>query len=148
MKKATTKKRSLYKNKTLIVGCGKLGSSMANKCSLEGKNIIVVDKYQDAFDRLSDTFGGYTMVGDVTDLTFLEEAHISSAKEIIITTGDDNINLLIAHVARKVFDVPEIYVRLNNPENEVLLKGMSIKAIFPFELSFDKFNVLRGGRNK
>lgn len=146
MKKTVTKKRSLLKNKTIIVGCGRLGSSMANKCSLEGKNIIVLDHSEDAFDRLSDAFGGYTMVGDVTDPAFLEEAYISSAKEIIITTGDDNVNLFIAHIARKIYDVPEIYVRLNNPENEVLLKGMGIKAIFPFELSYDKFNVLRGGR--
>lgn len=146
IEKVISKKRHLLKNKTLIVGCGRLGSSMANKCSLEGKNIIVLDRSADAFDRLSDTFGGYTMVGDVTDPTFLEEAHISSAKEIIVTTGDDNVNLFIAHIARKIYDVPEIYVRLNNPENEVLLKGMSIKAIFPFELSFDKFNLLRGGK--
>ena len=146
MKKVVTKKRSLIKNKTLIVGCGRLGSSMANKCSLEGKNIIVLDQNADAFDKLSDAFGGYTVVGDVTDPVFLEEAYVSSAKEIIITTGDDNVNLFIAHIARKIYDVPEIYVRLNNPENEVLLKGMGIKAIFPFELSFDKFNVLRGGK--
>ena len=146
MKKVTPKKRSLFKNKTLIIGCGRLGSSMANKCSLEGKNIIVVDKNADAFDRLSDAFGGLTMVGDVTHLDFLQEAHISTAKEIIITTGDDNINVFVAHIARKLFDVPEIYVRLDSPENEVLLKGLAIKAIFPFELSYDKFNVLRGGR--
>ena len=146
MNKVTPKKRSLFKNKTLIIGCGRLGSSMANKCSLEGKNIIVVDKNADAFDRLSDAFGGLTMVGDVTHLDFLEEAHIATAKEIIITTGDDNINVFVAHIARKLFDVPEIYVRLDSPENEVLLKGLAIKAIFPFELSYDKFNVLRGGR--
>ena len=146
MKKVTPKKRSLFRNKTLIIGCGRLGSSMANKCSLEGKNIIVVDKNPDAFDRLSDAFGGLTMVGDVTHLDFLQEAHISTAKEIIITTGDDNINVFVAHIARKIFDVPEIYVRLDSPENEVLLKGLAIKAIFPFELSYDKFNVLRGGR--
>lgn len=146
MKKSATKKRSLIKNKTLIVGCGRLGSSMANKCSMEGKNIIVLDANADAFDKLSDSFGGYTMVGDVTDPSFLDEAHVSSAKEIIITTGDDNVNLFIAHMARKIYDVPEIYVRLSNPENEVLLKGMGIKAIFPFELSYDKFNALRGGR--
>lgn len=145
MKKQTTKKRSLLKNKTLIIGCGRLGSSIANKCSLERKNIIVLDKDPDAFDRLSDSFGGFTIVGDTTDLSTLEEAYISSAKEVIITTGDDNINVFLAHVARKIYDVPEIYVRLDNPENEVLLKGMSIKAIFPFELSYDKFNVLRGG---
>ena len=146
MKKIVTKKRPLFKNKTLIVGCGRLGSSIANKCSLEGKNIIVVDQSADAFDKLSDSFGGYTMIGDVTDPAFLDEAHVSSAKEIIITTGDDNVNLFIAHIARKIYDVPEIYVRLDNPENEVLLKGMGIKSIFPFELSFDQFNVLRGGK--
>ena len=145
MKKQITKKRSLLKNKTLIIGCGRLGSSMANKCSLERKNIIVLDKDPDAFDRLSDSFGGFTIAGDSTDLSVLEEAHISSAKEVIITTGDDNVNVFLAHVARKIYDVPEIYVRLDSPENEVLLKGMSIKAIFPFELSYDKFNVLRGG---
>ena len=146
MKKVTPKKRAIIRNKTLIIGCGRLGSSMANKCSLEGKNIIVLDRDPDAFDRLSDTFGGYTMVGDVNDLAFLEEAHVTSAKEIIIVTGDDNVNVFLAHVARKIYDVPEIYVRLDNPENEVLLKGMGIKSIFPFELSFDKFNVLRGGK--
>lgn len=146
MKKPVTKKRSLLKNKTLIIGCGRLGSSMANKCALERKNIIVVDRDADAFDRLADTFGGFTLAGDSTDLSILEEAHILSAKEIIITTGDDNINLFLAHVARKIYDVPEIYVRLDNPDNEVLLKGLNVKAIFPFELSYDKFNLLRGGR--
>lgn len=144
--KKVTKKHSILKNKTIIIGCGRLGSSMANKCSTEGKNIIVLDKTADAFDRLSDTFGGFTMVGDVNDLSFLEEAHITTAKEIIITTGDDNVNIFLAHVARKIYDVPEIYVRLDNPDNEVLLKGFGIKAIFPFELSFDRFNMLRGGK--
>lgn len=145
-KTVTTKKHHLLKNRTIIVGCGRLGSSMANKCSLEGKNIIVLDHNADSFDRLSENFGGATLVGDVTDLGFLEEAHIANAKEIIITTGSDNVNIFLAHIARKVYDVPEIYVRLDSPENEVLLKGLGIKAIFPFELSFDKFNLLRGGR--
>lgn len=144
--KKIIKKPSILRNRTLIVGCGRLGSSMANKCSVERKNIIVLDHNPDAFDRLSENFGGITSVGDVTDLQFLEDNHIESAKEIIITTGNDNVNIFIAHISRKLYDVPEIYVRLENPENEVLLKGMDIKAIFPFELSFDKFNLLRGGR--
>ena len=81
MKKIVTKKRPLFKNKTLIVGCGRLGSSIANKCSLEGKNIIVVDQSADAFDKLSDSFGGYTMIGDVTDPAFLDEVGV----------GDDGV---------------------------------------------------------
>lgn len=144
--KKIVKKPSILRNRTFIIGCGRLGSSMANKCSLEGKYIIVMDKDPDSFDRLSDNFGGLAVVGDVTDLALLEANHIENSKEIIITTGDDNINIFIAHIARKRYNIPDIYVRLDNPENEVLLKGMEIKAIYPFELSFDKFNVLRGVR--
>lgn len=140
------KKSSLLKNKTLIIGCGNLGATIANKCSLEGKNLMVVDTDAKAFDSLSDRFSGYTFIGDVTDLSILEEAGITSAKEIIITTGDDNTNLFVAHIARKIYDVPSIYVRLSDPDSEILLKDMDIHAIYPLELSYDKFNLMRGGR--
>lgn len=139
-------KTSLLRNKTLIIGCGRLGSSIANKDSLAGKNVLVVDKNANAFELLSDRFSGYTYSGDVSDLALLEEASIGSAKEIIITTGDDNINIFIAHVASQIYHVPNIYVRLGDPSLEILLRGLvSVHPIFPFELSFDKFKLLRGG---
>ena len=140
------KKTSILKNKTLIIGCGSLGATIANKYSTEGKNIMVVDTDAKSFESLSDRFSGYTFVGDVTDLGTLEEAYITSAKEIIITTGDDNTNLFVAHIARVIYDVPYIYVRLSDPDSEVLLKGLDIKAIYPLELSYDKFNLMRGGK--
>lgn len=136
----------ILKNKTLIVGCSSLGATIANKYSKEGKNLMVIDKEPKHFERLSDRFSGYTFVGDVTDIGVLEEAGIASAKEIVITTSEDNINLFVAHIARKLFDVPNIYVRLSEPDNEILLKGMNINAIYPLELSYDKFNLMRGGR--
>ena len=141
----SVKKNPLLRNKTLIIGCGRLGASIANECSKEGKNIMVVDNQETSFDRLSISFSGYTFVGDATDLSVLEEAYIASAKEIVVTTGDDNINLFVAYVARKIYDVPNIYVRLDDPSNSSLLQGLKIKAIYPFELSFDKFNLVRGG---
>lgn len=136
----------ILKNKTLIVGCSSLGATIANKYAREGKNLMVIDKEPKHFERLSDLFSGYTFVGDVTDIGILEEAGIASAKEIVITTSDDNINLFVAHIARKLFDVPNIYVRLSEPDNEILIKGMDINAIYPLELSYDKFNLMRGGR--
>ena len=139
-------KSSVLKNKTLIVGCSSLGATITNKFSSEGKNLMVIDKNPKNFERLSDRFSGYTIAGDVSDLEVLEEAGIASAKEIVITTDNDNLNLYVAHIARKIYAVPNIYVRLSEPDNEVLLKGMDIKAIYPLELSFDKFNLLRGGR--
>ena len=141
----TTKIKGL-RNKTIICGCSSLGATITNKFSSEGKNIMVIDIEPKNFGRLSERFSGYTIVGDVSDLAVLEEAGINSAKEIVITTDDDNLNLFVAHIAKKLYGVPNIYVRLSEPDNEVLLKGMDIKAIYPLELSYDKFNLLRGGR--
>lgn len=140
------KKTSILKNKTLIVGCGRLGASIANADSLSGKNVLVVDKDSSSFELLSDLFSGYTFLGDVTDLSLLEEAYITSAKEIIIATGDDNVNLFLAYVARKLYNVPKIYVRLDDPSLEILISDLDVKAIYPFELSLDKFSRMRGDK--
>ena len=140
------KKTSILKNKTLIIGCGRLGASIANADSLSGKNVLVVDKDSSSFELLSDLFSGYTFLGDVTDLSLLEEAYITSAKEIIIATGDDNVNLFLAYVARKLYNVPKIYVRLDDPSLEILISDLDVKAIYPFELSLDKFSSMRGDK--
>ena len=137
---------TLLKNKILVVGCGRFGASIANQYSAEGKNVMIVDISPSRFDKLSETFMGYKYIGDATDVSTLRKANIETAKEIIIATGNDNVNILIAHAARKIFDVPEIYVRLDEPESEILLKGLKVKAIFPFELSFDEFKRLGGNK--
>lgn len=136
----------LLKNKIIIVGCGRFGSSIANKYSAEGKNIMVVDSDSNRFDKLSENFMGYKYVGDGTDVSVLKRANIESAKQIIITSGSDNANILIAYIARKIFDVPEIYVRLEDPASESLVKGLKVKTIFPFELSFEEFKRIGGGK--
>ena len=136
--------KSNIKNITLIIGCGRFGSSLANKYSQQGKFVMVVDNKAENFDRLANNFSGYTFTGDASIVTVLEKAYITKAKEIIITTGDDNTNILVTHIARKIFNVPNIYVRLDDPESENLIKGLDVHAIFPFELSFDEFIKLKG----
>lgn len=140
------KKNSILRNKTLIIGCGRLGASIANSDSLAGKNVLVIDKNASSLENLSDSFSGYTYIGDVTDLSLLEEAYITSAKEVIITTGDDNINVFLALVAREIYDVPNIYVRLDDPSLEILIRGSGVRAIYPFELSLGKFSLMRGAK--
>ncbi len=139
-------KKTLLKNKTLVIGCGRLGSNIANKINKEGKNLLVVDYRREAFELLDDSFSGYQVVGDVTDLETLEEAYITSAKEIIIVTGNDNVNVFLAIVARDVYNVPNIYVRLDDPSLQILLKGKNCELILPFQLTYEKFNLVRGGK--
>ena len=140
------KKPSVLKNKTLVIGCGQLGAIIANKFSKEGKNLLVIDESESAFEQLSEDFSGYTITGECTDLEVLESAYIKTCRDVIIATGDDSINVLVATIAKKLYNVPNVYVRLSDPDNEILLKGLGVKTIFPLELSFDKFNLMRGGQ--
>lgn len=136
------------RNKTLIIGCGRLGSSIANETSLSGGNVVVMDSDKKAFDRLSDVFSGYKIVADATDLTALEDANIRTCKEVIITTGSDNVNLFLAHVCDRVFKVPHVYVRFDDPDKGTLIKGYNAQPIYPFQLSHDRFLSLRSEEDK
>ena len=132
VKERKPRKNTFLKNRTMIVGCGRLGASVANKLSKEGKNVIVVDNNKNAFESLDDSFSGFQIVGDVSDLNTLENAYIHDVKEIIITTGNDNINIFLANVVTAKYDVPEIYVRIDNPEMVELLDDKRVNYILPF----------------
>lgn len=141
-------KKALLRNKTLIVGCGRLGASIANKANRDGKNVLVIDQNKTSFELLDDTFSGYTIVGDVLEYKTLEDAYITSAREIIITTGNDNINIFLAMLCRNIYDVPRIFVRLDDPEMSVLLEDKNIDIILPFKLSFDLLERIRKEEDK
>jgi trk system potassium uptake protein len=134
------------KNKIVVIGCGRLGSSIANLASERGENVIVVDSISSSFERLDDNFSGYKVTGDATDVSLLEEdAYIETAREVAICTGDDNVNLFLAHVCASIYQVPEVYVRFDDPDKSALISGYpTIKAIYPFELSINKFTTLEG----
>ncbi|OPZ36456.1 MAG: Trk system potassium uptake protein TrkA [Tenericutes bacterium ADurb.BinA155] len=137
-----------FKNKLLVVGCGRLGASIANDAFSHGDNVIVLDPDKSSFDRLSDVFSGYKITADATDIAALEDAMIASARTIVITTGDDNVNLFVAHVADKIYHVPNIYVRFDDPDKGVLIKGFNITPIYPFQLSKERYLSLRNAAEK
>lgn len=128
------------RNKILIIGSGRLGASIAGKLSAAGLDVVIIDKDVSSFRKLDDEFGGYDIVGDATDLFVLEnEVIINEVNEVIITTNSDNVNLFIAHICFYIYDVPHIYVRLNDNDKGILLKNTTIKPIYPFSLSFEEY---------
>ncbi len=126
------------RNRTIIIGCGRLGSNVANQASLAGESVIVIDLREISFERLDDNFGGFTIVGDATDRRVLTDELLKSCKTLIITTGIDNINLFIATLAAKKFDIPRVYVRFTDPDLSTLVSGLNVQAIYPAELSLQK----------
>lgn len=134
-----------HKTKTIIiVGASRFGAGLAGKLAGAGTRIVVLDLDADAFRKLPDDFDGYQLLGDGTDVDMLREAGIESASVFIAATDDDNVNILAAQIASRIFKVPEVFSRLNDRNKERLIKGFNIKPICPFVLSVNEFDRLAG----
>lgn len=129
----------MKRNKFVVIGSGRLGSNIATSMSELGEDVIIIDAVDDSFRKLQESFSGYQVVGDATDLTILENSYIKHAKTVVITTDSDNVNIYLAHICFYVYNVPKIFVRLSDTDKGKLLDGTSIKAIYPFNLSYSEF---------
>lgn len=114
----------------IIVGCGRVGSELARLLSTEGHNVVVVDKKQDAFERLGgSTFNGLTMVGNGFDLQLLKKLGIEKADAFCALTNGDNTNLISAQVAKKIFKVPKAIARIYDPHRAHIYAALGLDII-------------------
>lgn len=127
----------------IVIGCGRLGSDIASRSSEQGKSVTVIDNFPESFERLSDAFSGYKVLGSASNIKTLLDAGIDKANEIVITTGDDNLNLFLAFLSSEIYKIPLVYVRFDDPDKAALVAGHDIRAIYPFELSRNKFYELK-----
>ncbi len=132
----------MKRNKFVVIGSGRLGSNIATRMSEKGEDVIIIDATDDSFRKLQESFSGYQVVGDATDLSVLDNAFIRQAKTAVITTDQDNVNIFLAHVCYYVYNVPKIFVRISDNDKGKLLEGTNIKPIYPFTLSLSEFNDL------
>ncbi|MDP2183340.1 MAG: TrkA family potassium uptake protein [Actinomycetota bacterium] len=102
----------------IVVGCGRVGSQLATLLSVEGHNVVVIDKDAEAFKRLGTIFNGVTLKGLGFDEEVLTEAGIRDCDAFAAVTNLDNTNLMAAEVARKIFEVKHVVARLYNPVRE------------------------------
>ena len=86
----------------IIVGCGKTGKELAIEFSKE-HNVIVIDKFKSALGSLGDDFNGRGILGDALNIKTLENAGIKEADILILSTGNDNVNIVISKVAKKLY---------------------------------------------
>ncbi len=103
---------------TIVVGCGRVGSQLAVFLAAEGHDVVVIDKNSESFRRLGTAFNGVTIKGFGFDEDILEQAGAKKANSLAAVTDLDNTNLMIAEVARRIFNIPKVVARLYNPEKE------------------------------
>ena len=134
----------------VIVGCGRLGSHLADQLSREGNSVVVIDMKEAAFDNLSTDFSGFRVTGDATQMAVLREAKAPRADVLIAATHEDNVNLMAAQVAKKIFDVPLVLARVFDPRREKVFDRLGIETICPTSVAADLFlrDVAGGGAPK
>ena len=129
---------------TVIIGCGRLGASLANAISDREASVMMVDRDERAFRKLGSTYGGLTLTGDATDISVLRSAEIERADTVVSVTNDDNTNIMVAQIACNVYYIPNVICRLYDPEREIVYKEFGIDTICPTVLSTREINRLLG----
>lgn len=146
LKMMFNKKKDEY---IIIIGCGRLGGSIANLLSKEGKSIVVIDKKESSFTKLSDDFSGFILEANAIELDTLLRAKIDKADVVVAATNDDNTNIMIAQIARLIYKVPKVITRLYEPAREEVYKNLDIDTICPTNLSALEFkNIIINNEGK
>ena len=113
----------------LIIGCGRVGSSIALQLQREGWDVTVVDENEDALARLGDHWPGAFLVGHGMDTDLLREAGIEEADAVVAATDGDNTNIVIGQVAQKRFDVGCVVVRVLDPARADFYSARGLRAL-------------------
>lgn len=102
--------------KIIIVGCGRAGSTVATRMASEGHDVVIIDRNKLAFDRLAPDYGGRVMVGTGIDEDVLLEAGVKGADAVIAVTNGDNTNIMIGQIAKFLYQVKKVMVRIVDPK--------------------------------
>lgn len=125
----------------VIIGCGRTGSQLADLLSQEGHEVVIVDKNNKKFKNLNVNFSGFTVEGDGMEHEVLKKARIDQAEVVVITTGNDNINYMLAQLSREIFEVPQVLVRVKDPDKaEMFQEISSVATLSQINLLVDAFS--------
>ena len=115
----------------LVIGCGRVGSSVALELDRLGWEVTAVDEKEDALHRLGEHWSGGFVVGHGMDMDVLTEAGIEDADAVVVATDGDNTNLVIGQVARKRFNIETTVVRILDPARAALYKELGLWTVSP-----------------
>ncbi len=114
--------------RVLIVGCGRVGVELALSLHKEHA-VTVIDPDPRSFDRLGSQFLGRTVQGEGLDRDALIRAGIESADAVAAVTASDNVNVIVARVAREIFHVKRVATRLYNPRRLPIYEELDVQTV-------------------
>src|SRR3954449_11395297 len=113
----------------VVVGCGRVGSELANELEGEGHTVAIIDKNRNAFRRLPERFTGRAVLGFGFDRDHLEQAGVREADALAAVTSGDNSNILTARIARETYEIPHVVARIYDPRRAVIYRQLGIATV-------------------
>lgn len=113
----------------VVVGCGRVGSSLAHALIASDHTVSVIDRKTDAFRRLGPDFAGTAVKGVGFDRDVLIRAGIERADAVASVTSGDNSNILIARVAKEAFGVKRVVARIYDARRASFFERLGIPTI-------------------
>jgi trk system potassium uptake protein TrkA len=122
----TAREKSVH---VVIVGCGRVGSTLGRELVSAGHTVAVIDRKVEAFSRLGESFTGQKIMGIGFDRDVLIEAGIQKAGALAAVTNGDNSNILIARVAREEFGIERVVARIYDPKRAEIYERLGIATV-------------------
>ena len=134
--------------KIIIVGCGRVGSRVALQLSEQGNEVSVIDRNPLAFDKLQNSFNGNMIIGTGIDEDTLIDAGIRASDVVFSLTKGDNTNIMIGQIAKFLFKVPKVVVRIVDPKSKKFYEEeVGLTCYCPTETSsLHYLQMLEGGQ--
>lgn len=128
----------------LIVGCGRVGSSLARAMLREGHEVSCLDEDPESHARLEigldkpwEDLGGQFTVGTGLETEALRAAGIERAQAFVASTDGDNTNIVIAQIAKRRFNVPTVIARVLDPLRAEWYERQGVHTICPTRVAIE-----------
>ncbi len=115
--------------KVIIVGCGRVGATLAGMLDGDKHEVTVVDVDRASFAHLPAVFAGTTFLGNGSDLDVLRQNGVDKVDAFLALTEGDNRNLMAAQIAKQIFGVKRVLAKVNDPIRAEIYRAKGITTI-------------------
>jgi Trk K+ transport system NAD-binding subunit len=114
--------------RVIIVGGGKVGRDLATRLDARGEDVVIIEQNEEIVEiARKERFSVH--IGNGADRNVLQAAGVEKASKVVATTGDDDVNLLVAQLASSSFDTEQVIARVNQPDNEDAFAQLDVETI-------------------
>ena len=120
--------------KAVVIGCGRVGASVAKQLAGDGWDVTCVDADEMALTRLGDWRGGF-VVGNGMDLDVLDRAGVAKADAAVVSTDGDNSNVVIGQMLQRRYGIGCVVARIFDPRRADFYAERGLRTVCPTKTS-------------